>query len=171
MFVSYGDRAMPSIALTMARFADTYHMGEFGKNLFANVVFDLKQQSTRLTTTYFDCEDAGKEGGNVRLLAGSPAWYVDKMIVQVCAGSSAEASQAICKHINFLCSIRSQPLQCIEDQIWYRIIHVRLLGRVRRPGRTMTGGLDVYDARLEIEWRPMSAKDSDYAAVTGIVVE
>ena len=36
-----------------------------------------------------------------------------------------------------------------------------------RPGRT-TAGMDIYEATLRVLWRPMSSRDPDYAAVTGI---
>ena len=167
MFITTGDRAMPSLAVTAARLSAKYHLGDFGGNLFANTVVDPAKKDGKSIVVYFDCDDNGRDGGNVRTLASGPAWYVDKMIVTASAGDSASANAMIRKHINFLCSVRREPVFCDEDQVWYRILHVAMLGRPVRPGRT-TAGMDIYEATLRVLWRPMSSRDPDYAAVTGI---
>lgn len=167
MFVTRGDKMMPSIALVAARFAEKCGFGSWGTDLFSNVVVDVTKQDGKSVVVYFDGEDNGKDGGNVRTLASGPAWYVDKLIVTASAGNSVAANALLRKHVNFLCSIRSHPVFHDEEQIWYRILHVALLGRARRIGRT-TGGMDLYEATLHVAWRPLSSADPDYAAITGI---
>lgn len=167
MFVTRGDRVMPSVALTAARFSAKYAVGTFGVDLFANTVVDPSKKDGKNLVVYFDSDDSGKDGGNVRTLAGSPTWYVDKMIVAASGGDTAVASGLLGRHVNFLCSVRSEPVLCEEDGIWYRFLHVALIGRPRRPGRT-AAGQDLYEAVLRIVWRPMSAADPDYVSVTGI---
>ena len=168
MFITTGDKAMPSLALTAARFSAKYHLGDFGINLFANTVVDPAKRDGKSIVVYFDSDDNGKDGGNVRTLASGPTWYVDKLIVTASGGDTATANALIRRHINFLCSVRRQPVFCDEDQVWYRILHVALLGRPVRPGRT-SAGMDLYESTLREMWRPMSSRDPDYAAVTGIV--
>lgn len=167
MFVSRGDWAMPSIAITAARFASQHNVGTFGENLYANTVFDPKKKDGKNAVVYFDSDDEGKEGGNLRLLNGPPAWYTDRMVISSSAADSPTAMQAIRRHVNFLCSVRGEPVFCEEDQIWYRLLHIRLIGRIRRPGRT-SAGQELYEGTLEIKWRPMSSADPDYVTVTGI---
>lgn len=167
MFVTRGDRVMPSVAIVAARFSARFGIGVYGSNLFANTVVDPAKKSGKAIAVYFDSDDEGKEGGNVRTLAGSPAYYVDRMIVSASDGDSASANALLRRHVNFLCSVRSEPVFCDEDQVWYRFMHIALLGRPKRPGRT-TAGMDLYEATLRVMWRPMSAQDPDYAAVTGI---
>jgi len=160
---------MPSVALTLSKFSAKYGKGTFGVDLFANAVVDPAKKENKNLVVYFDSDDAGMDGGNVRTLAGTPAWYIDRLIVSASGGSTVIAMGLLRKHVNFLCSVRSEPVLCEEDGVWYRILHVALLGRPRRPGRT-AAGQDLYEATLRIMWRPMSAQDSDYTAVTGIVV-
>ena len=167
MFVTRGDFAMPSVALMTARFAGCHAVGVFGVDLFANTVVDPSKKDGKNLVVYFDSDDAGKDGGNVRTLAGRPAYFVDRMIVAASGGSTAVATGLLRRHINFLCSIRGENVQCEEDGIWYRFLHVALLGRPRRPGRTLAGQ-DLYEAMLRIMWRPMSSRDPNYAVVTGI---
>lgn len=159
---------MPSIALTAARFASHHNIGVFGDNLFANTVFDPNKKDGKNAVVYFDSDDMENAGGHLRVLDGPPAWYDDRMIVASSAPDSGAAMTMIRKHINFLCSVRGEPVFCEEDQIWYRILHVRMSGRIRRPGRT-SAGQELYEALLQVKWRPMSSADPDYAAVTGIV--
>ena len=167
MFVTRGDHVMPSVALTLSKFSAKYGRGTFGVDLFANVVVDPARKDTKNLVVYFDSDDAGKDGGNIRTLAGTPTWYIDRLIVSASGGSTAIAMGLLSKHVDFLCSVRTEPVFCEETGIWYRILHVALLGRPRRPGRT-AAGQDLYEAMLRVMWRPMSAKDSDYIAVTGI---
>lgn len=168
MFIETGDWAMPSVALTAARFASNHNMGEFGKTLFANTVFEPAKKEGKNAVVYFDSDDEGKEGGNLRVLNGTPAWYEDRMILASSAGDTGVAMQMIRRHIGFLCSVRGEPAFCQEDQIWYMFLHISLVGRVRRPGRT-SAGQDLYEATLRVLWRPMSREDKNYTAVTGIV--
>ena len=167
MFVTRGDRVMPSVALTAARFAAKFSIGTFGGDLFANTVVDPSKKDGKNLVVYFDSDDAGRDGGNIRTLAGSPTWYIDRMIVSASGGDTAIANGLLRRHVNFLCAVRGEPAFCEEDGIWYRFLHIALLGRPRRPGRT-AAGQDVYEANLRIMWRPMSSRDPDYAAVTGI---
>lgn len=167
MFINTGDMMMPSVGLATARFSAKYGLGVFGDNLFANTVVDPSKQDSKNIVVYFDSDGDVKQGGNVRTLASGPAWYVDQMIISASAEDSGTANGLIRKHINFLCSIRSEPVYCDEDQIWYRIIHVALHGRARRVGKT-PAGMELYEAVLRIMWRPMSSRDSDYKTVTGI---
>ena len=169
MFVTRGDVVMPSMALMAARFSAKFAIGTFGVNLFANSIVDPAKKDGKDLVVYFDSDDAGKDGGNVRTLAGSPAYYVDQMIVSASGGSTAVANGLLRRHINFLCSVRGEPALCEEDGIWYYFMHFALLGRPRRPGRT-TAGQDLYEANLRVMWRPMSAADPNYTTVTGIVV-
>lgn len=169
MFITTGDRAMPSLALVASQFSAKHGLGTYGANLFANVVVDPAKQDGKSIVVYFDSDDKGRDGGNVRTLASGPAWYVDKLIVTASGGKSADASMLLRRHVNFLCSVRREPAYCDEDQIWYRILHVALLGRPVRPGRTQAG-MDLYEATLRVLWRPMSSRDSDYTAVTGIAL-
>ena len=167
MFVSRGDRIMPSIALTAAKFAAKHSIGTFGADLFANCVVDPSKKDGKNLVVYFDSDDAGKDGGTVRTLAGTPTWYIDRMIVAASGGSTAVANGLLGRHVNFLCSIRGEPVLCEEDNIWYRFLHFAMLGRPRRPGRT-EAGQDLYEATLRVMWRPLSASDPDYAEITGI---
>ena len=167
MFVTRGDVMMPSAAVVLARFAEKFGFGSWGVDLFGNVVVDPSKQDGKSIAVYFDADDDSRDGGNVRTLASGPAWFVDKIIVTATGSTSQQANALLRKHVNFLCSIRTQPVYNEEDQIWYRILHVALLWRPRRPGRT-AGGMDMYEARLRIMWRPMSVNDPDYAEVTGI---
>ena len=169
MFVTRGDFAMPSVALVAARFSAKHGVGTFGETLFANTVIDPAKKDGKNLVVYFDSDDNGKDGGNVRTLASGTTWYIDKMILSASAADSGTANGLLRKHVNFLCSARSEPAFCEEDQIWYRFLHVALLGRPRRPGRT-TAGMDLYEATLRVMWRPMSAFDPDYTAVTGIAL-
>ena len=168
MFVSRGDKVMPSVALVAAQFSAKYGIGVYGNTLFANTVLDPAKKDGKNVVVYFDDDSSAKDGGTVRTLAKGPTWFVDKMIVSASAADSATANQMMRQHVNFLCSVRSEPVFCNEDQIWYRFLHIALLNRPRRPGRT-TAGMDLYEATLRIAWRPMSAQDPDYVAVTGIV--
>ena len=158
---------MPSVALTAARFSARHSIGVFGDDLFANTVVDPKKRDGKSIVVYFDSDDSGKEGGNVRTLARSPTWYIDRLIVTTSGGDTAVANELLRRHVNFLCSVRGENTLCEEDGTWYRFLHVAMLGRPRRPGRTMAGQ-DLYEATLRVVWRPMSANDPDYVAVTGI---
>lgn len=169
MFVTRGDRMMPSAALVAARFAAKHGRGTYGENLFANAVVDTSKRETKNIVVYFDPDDNGRDGGAARLLAKSPTWFVDKLIVSASGGDSAVANGLLRSHINFLCSIRREHAFCEEDGIWYTFLHFAMIGRPRRPGRT-TAGMDLYEATLRLVWRPMSAADPDYAAVTGIAI-
>lgn len=169
MFVTRGDRVMPSVALVLARFSAKYSLGTFGSDLFANTVVDPSKQDGKNIVVYFDSDDNGKDGGNVRTLAGSPSYYIDRMILSASGGTTGIANTLLRKHVNFLCSVRGEPLFCDEDNIWYWLMHVALIGRPRRPGRTL-GGQDLYEAVLRLMWRPMSSKDPNYSEVTGIEV-
>lgn len=167
MFIRTGDRVMPSIAVMAARLAAKYSVGSFGDDLFANVVVDPAKKEKKSIVVYFDCDDNGRDGGNVRTLASGPTWYEDKIIVTASGGESGIANALMRRHVNFLCSARREPVFCDEDQIWYRVLHVAMIGRPKRPGRTQAG-MDLYEATLRVLWRPMSARDPDYTAVTGI---
>lgn len=167
MFVGRGDRVMPSVALTAARFSAKYSFGTFGVDLFANTVVDPSKKDGKNLVVYFDSDDEGKDGGNVRLLAKRPSWFIDRMIISASGGDTAIANGLLRKHVNFLCSVRGEPALCEEDGVWYRFLHFAMLGRPRRPGRT-AAGQDLYEATLRVMWRPMSSQDPDYAAVTGI---
>lgn len=168
MFVTRGDRAMPSIALTAARFSARFAIGTYGGDLFANVVVDPAKKDGKNSVVYYDSDDNGKDGGNVRTLASSPAYYVDRMIIAASAGNTELANRLLRRHVNFLCSVRGEPAFCQEDGIWYWFMHFALMGRPRRPGRT-EAGQDLYEATLRVMWRPMSASDPNYTQVTGIV--
>ena len=167
MFVLTGDKMMPSAAVVLARFMESVGLGTWGTNLFANVVVDPTKQDKKSIVVYFDSDDNGKDGGNVRTLASGPAWFVDKVIVTASAGDSATANTLLARHVNLLCAVRTHPVFNDENQTWYRVLHVALLGRPRRPGRT-AGGMDLYEATLRVTWRPMAATDPDYVTVTGI---
>ena len=167
MFITTGDRAMPSLAVSAARLSAKYGVGDYGNTLFANTVVDPAKKVDKSIAVYFDSDDNGRDGGNLRTLASGPAWYVDKLIVTASGGNTATANALIRRHINFLCSVRREPVFCDEDQTWYRILHVAMLGRPVRPGRT-AAGMELYEATLRVLWRPMSSRDADYAAVTGI---
>lgn len=167
MFVGRGDRVMPSVALTAARFSAKHSFGTFGVDLFANTIVDPSKKDGKNLVVYFDSDDAGKDGGNVRLLAKRPSWYIDRMIISASGGDTAIANGLLRKHVNFLCSVRGEPAFCEEDGVWYRFLHFAMLGRSRRPGRT-TAGQDLYEANLRVMWRPMSSLDPGYAAITGI---
>lgn len=167
MFITKGDRVMPSLAVVAARFSARHGIGSFGDNLFANTVVDPAKKDGKSIVVYFDADDSGKDGGNVRTLAGGPSWYVDKLIVTASGDGSTVANRLLRRHINFLCSVRREPAFCDEDGIWYRLLHVAMLGRPVRPGRTHAG-MDIYEATLRVLWRPLSALDPEYAAVTGI---
>jgi len=169
MFVKRGDVMMPSVALTAARFAAKHGVGVWGENLFVNTIVDTSKKNGKDLVVYYDSDDAGKDGGNVRTLAGTPTWYVDKLIISGSAGTSAVASGLLRRHVNFLCSVRGEAALCEEDQVWYRFLHFALIGRPRRPGRT-EAGMDLYEASLRVMWRPMSASDPDYTAITGIAL-
>ena len=118
---------------------------------------------------YFDSDDEGRDGGSVRTLASRPTWFIDKMIVSASAGDTASANGLLRRHINFLCSVRSEPVFCDDDQTWYRFLHFAMIGRPHRPGRT-SAGMELYEANLRVQWRPMSSNDPDYLSVTGIVM-
>lgn len=169
MFITKGDRVMPSIAVVLARFSANHGIGSFGTNLFANTVVDPAKKDGKSIVVYFDADDAGKDGGNVRTLASGPTWYLDKVIVTASGGDSVTANRLMRGHVNFLCSVRGEPAFCEDDGTWYRLLHVAMLGRPVRPGRT-EAGMDLYEASLRVMWRPMSARDPDYTAVTGIAV-
>ena len=169
MFVTRGDFVMPSVALTAARFSAKYGIGAFGETLFANTVLDPKKKDGKNMVVYFDSDDGGRDGGSVRTLASRPTWFIDKMIVSASAGDTASANRLLRRHINFLCSVRSEPVFCDDDQTWYRFLHFAMIGRPYRPGRT-SAGMELYEANLRVQWRPMSSNDPDYLAVTGIVV-
>ena len=169
MFVTRGDFVMPSVALTTARFSAKYGIGVFGETLFANTVLDPKKKDGKNMVVYFDSDDEGRDGGSVRTLASRPTWFIDKMIISASAGDTASANGLLRRHINFLCSVRSEPVFCDDDQTWYRFLHFAMIGRPRRPGRT-SAGMELYEANLRVQWRPMSSNDPDYLAVTGIVV-
>ena len=169
MFVTRGDLVMPSVALTTARFSAKYGIGAFGETLFANTVLDPKKKDGKNMVVYFDSDDEGRDGGSVRTLASRPTWFIDKMIVSASAGDTASANRLLRRHINFLCSVRSEPVFCDDDQTWYRFLHFAMIGRPHRPGRT-SAGMELYEANLRVQWRPMSSNDPDYLAVTGIVV-
>ena len=166
-FIRTGDRMMPSLALTAAKFAAKHGFGTFGENLFANVVVDPSKKDGKSIVVYYDPDDEGRDGGTVRTLASGPTWYVDRIILSASGGDTATVTTLLRKHVNFLCSMRSIPVFVEEDQTWYRILHVVMLGRPRRPGRT-TAGMELYETTLRVMWRPMSAQDPDYATVTGI---
>lgn len=168
-FVNTGDRMMPSLATVAARFVENCGLGTFGTDLYANIVIDQSKKDGKSIVVYFDPDDDGKDGGNLRTLASGSAWFVDKLIVTATAGTSAEANALLRRHVNLMCSVRRHPVFNDEDQTWYRILHVALLGRPRRPGRT-AGGVDLYEAMLRVAWRPLSVNDPEYATVTGIVV-
>ncbi len=160
-FTDRGDIVMPSVALNAARFAASFGVGVFGDTLFANVVIDPSKKDGKNTVVYYDSDDTSLEGGNVRMLNRAPSWYVDRMIVTSSAHSTMEARRLIRRHINFLCSIRMAPVFDDDDQIWYRFVHIAMLGRVRRPGRT-AAGMDLHEAALRVLWRPVSKDDDDY---------
>jgi len=166
-FIRTGDRMMPSLALTAAKFAAKHGFGTFGENLFANVVVDPSKKDGKSIVVYYDPDDEGRDGGTVRTLASGPTWYIDRLILSASGGDTATVTTLLRKHVNFLCSVRSIPVFVEEDQTWYRILHVVMLGRPRRPGRT-TAGMELYETTLRVMWRPMSAQDPDYATVTGI---
>ena len=167
-FVKWGDIMMPSVALTAARFSAKYGRGNFGSNLFANMVVDPTKQDSNGIVVYFDT-DKEKSGGNVRVLRGAPTWVVEQMIVSSSALNSGDANMQCRQHVNFLCSVRGVPVQCEEDKLWYRLIHISLVNNPRRVGKT-GGGMELYEAMLQIKWRPMSTSDSDYESVTGISI-
>lgn len=167
MFVTTGDIVMPSVAVTAARFAEKFLDARYGENLFANVVVDPAKKDGKSIVVYFDSDDKGRDGGNVRTLAHGITWFVDRMIVSASGPDSASANALLRRHVGFLCSVRSHPVLCEEDGIWYRFLHIAMLGRPQRPGRTL-GGMDLYEAVLRVVWRPMSSQDPDYAEVTGI---
>ena len=169
MFVTRGDFVMPSVALTAARFSAKYGIGAFGETLFANTVLDPKKKDGKNMVVYFDSDDEGRDGGSVRTLTSRPTWFIDKMIVSASAGDTASANRLLRRHINFLCSVRSEPVFCDDDQTWYRFLHFAMIGRPHRPGRT-SAGMELYEANLRVQWRPMSSNDPDYLSVTGIVV-
>lgn len=169
-FIRTGDIMMPSAAATCARFAAMHNVGKFGQNLFANTIVDPAKQDSKDIVTYFDSDGDIKQGGNVRTLASGPAWYVDEIIINSSAENASEAVQRLRRHVNFLCSIRNEPVFCEEDQLWYRFVHFALKGRARRVGRT-TGGMQLYEAFIRIAWRPMSTSDPDYTDVTGISLD
>lgn len=164
MFVTTGDFAMPSVALTAARFSGKYGLGSFGNNLFANVVVDPKKQDGKSIVVYYDCDDDKIDGGAVRTMSSGNTWFVDKLIITSHGNDTYTANSLIRRHINFLCSVRGEPVQDEDDQIWYRFLHVALMGRVKRPGRT-PAGWDYYSATLRVMWRPMSIDDPDYDSV------
>ena len=165
MLVGHGDFLMPSVAINTARFATAHNVGRFGDNLFANTVVDPSKEDANGIVVYFDSEKG--EGGNIRTLGSGPAWFVDQMCISSSALNSGDAQGQLRRHVNFLCSVRSEPLLCAEDQIWYRFIHIALIGRPKRVGRTGRG-MELYEATMQVKWRPMSTQDSDYSAVTGI---
>lgn len=169
MFVTRGDRVMPSVALTLAKYSASYSIGTYGSDLFANTIVDPSKKDGKNLVVYFDSDDSGKDGGNLRTLAGTPSCYIDRLIVQASGDKTATANGLLSRHINFLCSVRGEPVFCEEDGIWYYLMHAAMLGRPRRPGRTAQGQ-DLYEAMLRIMWRPMSAADPNYTAVTGITV-
>lgn len=169
MFVTRGDRVMPSVAIAAARFSAKHGIGAFGETLFANTIVDPAKKEGKNCVVYYDADDDGKDGGNVRTLAGSPTWFIDKMVMSASAGDSATANGLLLRHVNFLCSVRGEPVLCEEQQTWYVFLHIALLGRPRRPGRS-SAGMDLYEATLRVMWRPMSAADPNYTAVTGIAL-
>lgn len=166
MFVKYGDIMMPSIALNAVRFSARHGLGVFGDDLFANVIVDPSKTEIKEKVIYFD-GDVDKQGGNVRTLGKGMSYFVDQMIISSSAENSGTASQLIRKHIQFLCSIRGEPVQCDEDHIWYWFMHFALTGRAKRVGKT-SAGLELYEANLRVMWRPMSANDPNYETITGI---
>ena len=162
---------MPSVAIVAAKFAAAHGVGSWGNNLFANTVVDpAKKTIGKGIVVYYDSDDNGKEGGNARTLASGPSYFVDRLIISSSDGDSASANALLRRHVNFLCSARGEPAFCDEDQVWYRFLHFALLGRPKRPGRT-AASMDLYEATLRVMWRPMSSRDPDYTAVTGIAVD
>ena len=167
MFINTGDFAMPSVAVTLANFVAQNGFGTYGEELYANLAINPAEEQTRNIVVYYDSSDGGESGGAVRTLSSGNAWYVDRVVISSMGSSSSQAITTLRNHVNFLCSVRSHPVLCPEDNIWYRIIHVALIGRITRPGKT-ANGMDVYQAALQVKWRPMSAKDEDYEKITGI---
>jgi len=159
---------MPSVALCAVRFAAKHGLGIFGSDLFANVIVDPSKTDTKEKVIYFD-GDADKQGGNVRTLASGPSYFVDQMIISSSAEDSGTANALIRKHIHFLCSIRGEPVLCVEDQIRYWIMHCALTGRAKRIGKN-SAGLELYEAMIRVMWRPMSTDDPNYETLTGIEV-
>ena len=152
---------MPSVALTLARFSAKYGKGNFGDTLFANVVVDPVKKDGKNTVVYYDSDDERLDGGAVRLLNREPSWYIDRMIISSSAADTTSAMALMRKHINFLCSIRGEPVQDEDSHEWFYIVHVAMLGRIRRPGRT-AAGMDLYNATLRVVWRPISPNDDCY---------
>ncbi len=167
MFVNRGDYAMPSVALTLARFSAKHGRGMFGDNLFANVVLDPTKKDGKNMVVYYDSDDDKMDGGAVRLLNREPSWYIDRMVVSSSAADTATANALMRRHINFLCSIRGEPVRDDDTHEWFYIVHVAVLGRIRRPGRT-SAGMDLYEAALRVVWRPLSPKDDCYDDVVAV---
>lgn len=166
-FITTGDFAMPSLAICAARFADRHNVGVFGEDVFANTYHNQKEKPVKTFVTYSDATDGGgTKGGVERTLAHGNTWYVDKLLITATGKDSAEANAIMRKHINFLCSVRGEPVHCEEDGIWYYILHVAMIGRVGRSGRN-ADGLEQYNAALRVLWRPMSNKDPGYYELTG----
>ena len=167
MFITTGDIMMPSAAVCAARLAAKHGLGAFGSNLFANSVVDPSKQDAKNIVCFFD-SDATKQSGNLRTLASGTTWYVDEIIVTASSERSEHANALLRKYVNFLCSVRTHPVFCDDDQIWYRFLHITLKGRAKRVGKT-TGGMELYEGVLRVAWRPMSSRDPDYKETTGIV--
>lgn len=170
MLVTRGDFMMPSPALVAARLSARCGLGAFGETLFVNTIVDPKKQDGRVVVVYYDADDDKRDGGAVRTLNSSPAWYVEKIILSSCAPDTATSRDLLRKHVNFLCSIRNQPVYYDEDQTWYRFLHISMIGRPRRPGRSVSG-MELYEVDLRVQWRPLSAKDVEYESITGITSE
>lgn len=167
MFITTGDMMMPSAAVCAARLATKHGLGDFGSNLFANSVVDPSKQDAKNIVCYFDSDNT-RQSGNLRTLASGTTWYVDEIFVTASSERSEQANALLRKHVGFLCSVRTHPVFCDEDQTWYRFLHISLKGRSKRAGKT-TGGMELYEATLRVAWRPMSSSDPDYKEVTGIV--
>ena len=102
-FIRTGDRMMPSLALTAAKFAAKHGFGTFGENLFANVVVDPSKKDGKSIVVYYDPDDEGRDGGTVRTLASGPTWYIDRLILSASGGDTATVTTLLRKHVNFLC--------------------------------------------------------------------
>ena len=117
-FIRTGDRMMPSLALTAAKFAAKHGFGTFGENLFANVVVDPSKKDGKSIVVYYDSDDEGRDGGTVRTLASGPTWYIDRLYS---SGRHYHCHDALRKTSTFC---RAVSLFVEEDQTWYRIPHV-----------------------------------------------
>lgn len=164
MFITTGDFAMPSVALTAARFSAKHGFGTYGQDLFANVVVDPNKKDGKNLVVYYDSDDDKIDGGAVRTLSSGNSWFVDKLIVSSSANDTATANSQLRKHVNFLCSIRGEPVQDEDDQKWYRFLHIAIIGRMKRQGRT-AAGWDLYEATLRVMWRRLSKDDDEYERI------